>query len=48
MIIIPVIYISTDRRTYFTINKHRLVKDGGGIDPDLKINAIEVGESILE
>jgi len=38
-----------DRRTYFTIYKHRMVKDGGGIDPDLKVKAIEIGpaESIL-
>ena len=35
-----------DRQIFYTINKHRIVKDGGGIDPDLKIKAIEVGKFV--
>ena len=32
-----------DRRTFYTLIKQRPVRDGGGIEPDFKVEAIKVG-----
>lgn len=33
----------SERHTFFTKFRHRLVRDGGGIEPDFKVDPIKMG-----
>mmetsp|Transcript_6791 Transcript_6791/g.11415 ORF Transcript_6791/g.11415 Transcript_6791/m.11415 type:complete len:923 (-) Transcript_6791:31-2799(-) len=32
-----------ERNTFYTLNKHRAVRDGGGIEPDVKVPSLQIG-----